>query len=119
MEVHGRRPPRANGLQCAAASPTMLEKAMDEVRARRFVLVDINDKERAALATGDGGAPRLELYDANGKTRASLHMDGDGSPNLYLVGPEGHVRTTLSLEADGSPILSLFDASGKIVWKAP
>ena len=50
------------------------------------------------------GEPSLSLIDKAGRKRASLSLAEDGAP-------------TLSLFDEGT--LSLFDAKGKVTWKAP
>ena len=57
-------------------------KTHNEVRARRFVLVDENGKTRATLNVDKAG-PGLNLYDENEKIRASLSVM-KGGPCLCL-----------------------------------
>ena len=43
-----------------------VQNVKDEVRAREFVLVDENQKPRAALRLSEDGRPSLNLLDKNG-----------------------------------------------------
>jgi hypothetical protein len=112
--------------------------AVNEVRARRLVLVDNEGRERAALemiedvpmlslrnAAGNIRAaldvtpegPTLSLCDAAGKFRAALSVDADG-PMLSLADETATPRVVLGVDADG-PGLCLTDEAGKKIWRAP
>ena len=96
-----------------------------EVRARSFVLVDDNGKDRAALAMTEDG-PRLFLSDENGEPRVTLSVQKDGA-RLSLWDENGKNRVGLSVLKNGPgvsvtkdmPNLTLMDGKGKVVWKAP
>jgi len=95
----GTLEPRMAGAEGGAA-------AVNEVRAKKFVLVDDAGKVHAGLAPTKDGAG-LILFDEAGKTRAMLSV---GALGLYDA--EGKTRVMLSVGADG-PALGLFDAAGK------
>lgn len=106
--------------QGGTPAPTLLERVVgkeagggawvNEVRAKRFVLVDDAGRERAMLdVLADG--PRLALFDAAGKPRAWLSVDKDG-PVLGLGDENGKGRVVLAVDEDG-PWLHLRDAAGK------
>ncbi len=69
-------------------------EALEEVRARRFTLVD-----------------------KNGKARAVLSVDDEG-PNLVLVDESGKVRAEMGIGKKG-PWLAMWDGNGNRVWEAP
>ena len=83
---------------------------VNEVRARRLVLVDAAGRERAVLRMVED-APGLVLRDAAGKTRAVLDVDEDG-PGLALFDAAGKGCAGLGVHKDG-PVLRLFDVDGK------
>jgi len=115
--------------------------AVNEVRARRLVLVDDENWPRAALEMdhmeggpvlllyrGRMGKPcvrlglrvdgsQLLLFDENGEPRAELAV-GEEGPALTLSDAAGKPRVCLDLVEDGAR-LSLFDADGKLIWSAP
>jgi len=112
--------------------------AVNEVRARRLVLVDDEGQERAALdvigngpgltlldAAGNCRAmlavtaeePWLTLFDAAQKPRAALEMTPNG-PRLTLADETGKTRALLAVAAHG-PGLYLNDAAGEAIWSAP
>ena len=115
-----------------------VQAGTDEVRAKGFVLVDDEGRERAMLVmTKDG--PALFLSDENGELRAGLaaYKDGPGlalfdeegearatlvvgkhGPEMSLFDETGKERTRLTATKDG-PGLSLLNAAGKIIWQAP
>jgi hypothetical protein len=80
-----------------------------------------------ALAV-EGDGPRLEVRDAADKPKVTLAAGLDGDLNLSFYEKDGRLRTTLGhLELPGPRpggrragiFLAWFDASGKVVWKAP
>ncbi len=101
------------------------DRVEPEVRARSFVLVDDNGKDRAALAMTEDG-PRLFLSDENGEPRVTLSVQKDGA-RLSLWDENGKNRVGLSVLKNGPgvsvtkdmPNLTLMDGKGKVVWKAP
>jgi len=101
---------------------------VNEVRARRFVLVDEAGKTRAALQMVPTGAG-LDLYDAAGKRRAALSADKLGA-RLALLDENGRCRVMLTLLGtkawnEGTNTLELphssldlYDENGKVIWTA-
>jgi len=92
----------------ATASP-----GVDEVRARRIVVVDAQGTERAFLGLGLDGSPELALRDAQGKERAFLTLGTGGSPWLALRDARGKGQAILSVLPGEGPGLALRDAQGK------
>ena len=86
------------------------EAVPEVVKARQFLLVDENGKERAGLSMGKDG-PVLVLVDENGKERAGLSMGKDG-PGLALMDENEKPRAVLGMGKDGV-VLSLMDENGK------
>ena len=111
---------------------------LDEIRARRIVLVDKSGMERAVLALDadkgmvglvmrdkHGGASAvlgtsgLNLRDESGKPRAVLAFAEDkGEPGLSLFSKTGKARVLLLVDKDG-PALSLRDDKGNQRWFTP
>ena len=102
--------------------------AVNEVRAKRFVLVDDAGKQRALLAVGGLNKPAtpldeafnaasLYLYDPAGKPRAVFSATLIG-PVLDLSDEEGKTRAMLTVFKEG-PWLILYDENGKIIWQVP
>lgn len=89
---------------------TNSEAVLEEVKARRFTLVDENGKPRATLTMLTEG-PCLSLLDENGKKRAGLGVLKDG-PGFSFYDENGKQRARLGVEKDGA-CLSLFDANDK------
>jgi len=123
-----------------AAIPNPGGDVVDEVRARKFTLVDVNGKERAMLDMTEDGpvlrlydeiakvcaelnaaktGPTLRLYDENGKSRAGLTVTKDGIPGLAMIDENDKSRVVLCVTKDGMPELAMFDENGKSIWKAP
>lgn len=68
----------------------------DEVKARRFTVVDEQGNTRAELRMNVLGIPVLQMLDAQGKTRAEL-----------------------AVFPDGSTVQQMRDAQGREIWSAP
>jgi hypothetical protein len=83
---------------------------IDELRARKIVVVDGDGKTRALLDVFPYG-PELVLFDAQGDARAWLTVT-TGGPALVLYDPEGEERAALTAYS-GAPELVLYDAQGK------
>jgi len=86
----------------------------DEIRARRFLLVDTHGKVRAGLSVGSDGSVALALADADEKTRAGLAVLVDGSPRLRFSDKQEKARAGLSVGADGSGTLALAGLDGAL-----
>ena len=109
---------------------------LDEIRARRIVLVDKSGLERAVLSLDEdkgmvglvmrdkhGGASAvlgtsgLNLRDESGKLRAVLGLLM-GEPGLSLFSQSGKARALLLVDKDG-PAFSLRDDKGNQRWFTP
>ena len=100
----------------ATAAAPVGGAAVNEVRARRFVLVDDAGK-MCALLYVDAAGPNLALFDAAGKPRAGLVVDAAG-PGLILTDAANKPRAGLTVRAAG-PCLNFIDVAGKTIWRAP
>jgi len=83
-------------------------RTQDEVRARSFVLVDAQGKQRATLDMYTD-QPRLALSDTNGKIRVALAIS-QGGPALALVDANGKATASLFVTPDG-PLLDMLGAN--------
>jgi hypothetical protein len=93
------------------------DKLADEIRAKRFVLIDGNGTERAKLSEETDGEVRLTLSDKKGKVRAGLSVGADGSSRLTLYHTNQEGRAGLRLNSEGSPSLLLDVPSKKATVK--
>jgi len=73
----------------SSGTPTAQEKFMDEVRAKRFVLVDENGKTRAGFSVFNEGTLLL-LNDKDGKKCISMDLTTD-KPAMNIYNPDGSV----------------------------
>lgn len=94
------------------ASGPLGKKFQDEVKARRFVIVDKEGLSRGMLHLSEYGSLRLDLYDPESVLRASMYLGRGGSPALNLFDSRGKMRASLGVRSDGHPNLSLYDAEG-------
>ncbi len=85
---------------------TAQEKIFEEVRAKKFILVDESNKPRALLGMLTGG-PCLMLFDDKATARAALSIDEEAA-SLNLKDVYGNVRTVLAVTKSG-PLFSLYD----------
>lgn len=93
----------------AAASLAMgqASPAAEEVRARRFVLVDETGQTRGALTAAPGGPTLLVLADERHRVRLSASVAANGSPELALYGDGAQRRLIAGVDAANAPFLSL------------
>ena len=113
----------------------------DAVEARKFVLVDANDKAIAELGAAQGGSglvlmdsagkpraalvltkagdPGLKLYDGGGVVRAALVVGNDGRSGLAMYDAEGRNRAALATSPQAAPALLLFDGDGRVTTQLP
>jgi len=84
----------------------------DEVRARRFILVDSAGAERAELAVTVDGSARLVVRDAKGKTAVWVGINSAGDPSLSIVDSQGLPYADLVMYRD-EPRLALCSPPGK------
>src|SRR5260221_7588522 len=76
----------------------------DNVRARRFELVDARGEVRAVLGTqGDNGAPGFLVSDRAGRPRVALHVSPDDAPALALLDATGAPRGHVALAQTAAP----------------
>jgi hypothetical protein len=112
------------GVQCAGRSPTVL----DEVRARRIVLVDDEGRIRVELAQDPRNTQRrarsagLRVFDNTGHERGGFATFDDGSVVLAMDAPHGvgdpmPDRLGLMVSPDGSADLMLLDNQTRAVAK--
>ena len=104
----------------------------EQVRARQFILVDNNDKERASLVADGAGSVFLVLFDRNEKSRVNLSVSPDG-PSLMFYDADAKPRTIIGstslvashvnekgvVERTPASSIVLFDRSGKLLFRTP
>ena len=90
----------------------LVRSAVDELRAKRFVLVDDTGKMRALLGAATRGAVSLGLLDNDDKIRSVLIVDSDGTPRLELFGADETRRVVLSVFPNRSG-LGIFGEAGR------
>lgn len=85
----------------------MLERQeYDVVRARKFEVVDEEDKVRAAIGPGSDGETGIQLYGRDGSIRATLSVS-DGSTTFSLRDASGRDMAALAVGDEGPPTISL------------
>ena len=89
----------------------------EEVRAKKFVLVNEEGTSTAALGSVEG-QPGLVLYDHNNKRRALIALDKDGQPGILLLDANGRIRAQFDIEGN-EPRLVLLDENRKATFQAP
>ena len=85
---------------------------VDEIRAKRLLLVDDEGGTRGALALGPDGSVLFILADGSRKPRTVLSVGPDGAPSLAVYDAEGRRRAALGVDRDGVPALTLTDRDG-------
>jgi len=96
--------PEGNGHGDASPGPVQ-----DNVRARRFELVDARGNVRAVLGTqSDNGAPGFLVSDSAGRPRIALHVSPEDAPAFDLLDASGAPRVHVALDAEGAPLVTLF-----------
>lgn len=123
------------------AVPSKKAQVPEEVRAKRFVLVDNTDKAWAELATISENQPQLVLSDEAGRPRLTLSLSPYGEPvlsfadaagkrrialRLDLYGillrfsdDAGNLRAALTVPAEGEPELELLGRDNMVLWRVP
>jgi hypothetical protein len=85
-----------------------------------LVLLNEAGRIRVSLALLPGGASGLVLSDGAGRERISLSVLPSGASGLALLDAAGGTRAMFTLlPSDGSPGLVLFDAAGRVLFRAP
>ena len=101
------------------ARPAVGEKVavQEEVRAKKFVLVDEKETPVGTFFMYDGQVT-LMLSDQDKKVRALLGVDKDGQPGFVLLDEKGKIR--VQIEVNGNePRLKLLDENGETTFEAP
>jgi len=119
-------------------------KVLEEVWAKKFVLVDdgkaritlssssenpsltLDDKDgktRMRLSLGQG-MPDIRLFDKSGKKGAGIAVTDLAGPQIYFADRAGKRRAVMGYRrtepgAIGYPFLHLYDEDGKVVFKLP
>lgn len=91
----------------------------EEIRARRFVVVDANNKDLLDMWAAGNRLPTITLYDVNGKPRTQLDILPDGSPRLYFADADQRIRLRLGAATEGRYHVEIIDRKGETIWKAP
>ena len=84
----------------------------DLVRARRFELVDDQERPRAALHMEDG-QPILTLADEDGSARVQVAINREGNATLRVRDAAGQERLQIAAMEDGTGVV-LTDSTGTI-----
>jgi hypothetical protein len=100
----------------SAATPT---KVPEEVRAKRFVVVDANGKNLLSMWAAGDSLPTLTLYDQHGNPRTQLDILPDGSPRLYFADAERRIRLRFGAATEDRSHIEIIDGKGRTIWKAP
>jgi hypothetical protein len=77
-------------------------KVLEEVRAKKFVLVDENRKTRGQLDISEGRS-RLTLFSAEKKALAFLSTTAEGSSGLCFLDQEGKPRAVIGYASSDAP----------------
>lgn len=88
----------------------------DVVRAKSFVLVDDQDRDRATLSavpSGKNGAVVLHLSDHNGLPRISLQIDENGNPSICLFTENSAPSVSLAIDKDRGNGIMVGDEEGR------
>src|SRR5262249_58360778 len=83
------------------------------VEAEKFVLVDANGRQRAAIQVLPNGLVDFSLQDANGGDRVKIGVEADGSASIGLFDAKGHQVAMLGEEKDGHTGFLLSGPDGK------
>ena len=99
--------------------PPVQEKAaiQEEVRAKRFVLVNDHGTPLGAFGVIDGQLS-LKLFDHNKKVRLVLALDPNGQPGVVLADENERIRAQFDLE-ENKPRLMMLDENGKVMAQVP
>jgi hypothetical protein len=106
------------GLVMLSAAATQT-KVQEEVRAKRFVVVDANGKNLLDMWAAGDSLPTLTLYDQQGNPRTQLDILPDGSPRLYFADAERRIRMRFGAATEGRSHMEIIDGKGGTIWKAP
>src|SRR5690242_12877740 len=79
----------------------------NEIRARRFSVVDDSGTTRVRLGLLGEEGSTLELADSHGTGRVAIVVRPDGASAIELLGEERRPRVRLDVGPDGSPRLEL------------
>ena len=116
-------------------------KVYAELRAKKFSLVDSNDRLRAFMQVSDEGSAAFAMLDQNQKLRLTFisYADGttlinllddnevvrltcnvraDGTPNMAFAGRDGKPRAGISVRENDLPLINFFDGDGNLIWEA-
>jgi hypothetical protein len=96
-----------------------LTKVPEEIRARRFVVVDANNKDLLDMWATGSRLPTVTLYDVNGQPRTQLDLLPDGSPRLYFADANKRIRLRLGAAAEGRSHIEIIDSNGQTIWEVP
>jgi hypothetical protein len=83
----------------------------DEIKAKKFTLVDDNGKGRAVLGIWKG-LPGLVFFSEAGELRVGL-LDAEKLPSLGFQDENGKTRLVLGTSKEQGPFLELCDENGK------
>jgi len=105
--------------QAARGLVQVSNEISDEVRARRFVVVDANNKDLLDMWAAGSRLPTLTLYDVNGHPRTQLDLLPDGSPRLYFADANQRIRLRLGAASEGRSQIEIIDSNGQTIWEVP
>jgi hypothetical protein len=90
-----------------------LTRVAEEIRARRFVIVDADNKELLDMRAAGNRLPAVTLYDVNGHPRTQLDLLPDGSPRLYFADADQRIRLRLGAGTEGRSPIEVIDSKAR------
>jgi len=84
----------------------------EEVRARKFIVVDAEGRPRGGLEAGEDGMARLFLLDAEANSRITLQARAQGGEVISLLDADGTSHVVLGVSHDAIAYLVMCDPQG-------
>jgi hypothetical protein len=92
-----------------------MSEAADTLRAREFVLVDDQGRDRVVIGLGESGLPGVRLFDESGRVRVAVVVEPRG-PLVGLFDERGTVMAAIHANRDypeAASYLVLADKAGQ------
>ncbi|MCL5036424.1 MAG: hypothetical protein M1269_04815 [Chloroflexi bacterium] len=103
----------------AMAGIQSVQGTQEEIRAKRFTIVDDGGRTRGTFAVLSDRSAGIALMDELGKTRAIFDIEPDDTPRLIMCDAVQLTHLSLDVFPSGFTYIKIFDNLGGTKWAAP
>lgn len=91
---------------------SIMIEVKDVVQAKRFELVDADEKVRVSIGLDENGNATMQFLDQNDKVRVRVGSEKNGQSSITLHDSDGEARVVSMVAENGSSFFFMYDKQG-------